>query len=180
MRIFIFISILILSQLQAQIVIFGASKNEDTRDKNMEILYLEVSKNRELQELQEHYNFEYSKEKFGDFFAIAVYNINNKQLNKKLFFLLRPIFEDIFIIESKRETILYTQNKKLEEEEYTLIDKVLRYVLLIDKWYIISILTIFGLIFLYKRFKKLKEIKGMQKNFKDNQDIMQDKLDNLM
>jgi hypothetical protein len=178
MKIFIFIIITILSQLQAQTVIFGADKNEDTRDKNMEKLHLEVSKNTELKELQNQYDFEYSKEKFGDFFAISINDIDNIDLKNKIFFILKPIFKDIFVLASK--DIHYQEDSTVTKDDDTLDNFLLKYIILIDKWHIMVIISILSLIFLYKRFIKLKEIKGMQKNFKDSQDVMQDKIDNII
>lgn len=167
--------IFMLSQLQSQIIIFGVSKEKEVRDKNIERLDLEISNNIELKKLKEEYNFEYSKEKFGDFFVISIKNDNNK----KILILLKPIFNDIFIIPSQLENRDY-QVDNISNKDSNKIENILRYMLQIDKWYIIAIITIFGLIVLYKRFRKLKEINSLQKNFKDNQDIMQGKLDNIM
>jgi hypothetical protein len=169
MKKFLLLLLLILSSLQADIIIFGASKDENIRDKNIEKFQLEISKNIELLNLQDEDKLQYSKEKFGEFFVISI----NSRYSQQILILLRPIFKDIFKIQSKQKKLSHQENKNI-------IDNIFRYILFIDKSYIILIIALLSFIFLYIRFRKLKEIKYLQNNFKNNQDILQDKIDNLI
>jgi len=173
MRNYLFLMIFILlSQLQADRVLFGATKDSDKLDSNIQKLEKSLMENRELRELQERYSFKYSKKRVGDYSAIVIEDVENIVFKESLVVLLKPIFKDIFTVSSNK--------KYREEEDKSLLDNIIKSTRLINKWHIIILLTILGFIFLYRRFRKLKEIKSMQSHFKESQDIIQDKLDKII
>ena len=96
---------LIISQLQADRVLFGATKDSDKLDSNFQKLEKSLVENRELRELHERYSFKYSKERVGDYSAIVIEDVDNIVLKESLVVLLQPIFKDIFTVSGVEDKV---------------------------------------------------------------------------
>lgn len=169
---------LVLSESYAEMIIFGVTKEKTVLNNNFKKLEKIFLENKELSKLKNNYHINYSKDQFGDNYAISISDINDNMVLKSLIILLKPTFNDVFLVSSSERTIYLDLEESKEDDNF--IVKILLYINgLIDKRFIISILGLFSLILLYKLFRKLRYINKIQKSFKDNQDIIQDKIDNI-
>jgi len=156
---------LVLSESYAEMIIFGVTKEETVVNNNIKKLEKIFLDNKELSNLKNNYHLNYLKDQFGDNYAISISDINDNMVLKSLIILLKPTFNDIFVVSSVEKNIVDIKNRV--EDSFT------------AKTFFIIILGLFGLILLYKLFRKLIYINKIQKSFKDNQDILQDKIDNI-
>ena len=171
MKILKFLLLLLLfSTVNAETVVFGATKEKAILDKNLKTFKKLLSNNKELE------NIEYTTEKFGDNFVILISKIDNNKKIKSLMLLLKPTFNDIFIVSSPNKLAVNKNNREEDNSEEDIFSYINQF---ITKGFFIIILSLLGLIFLYELFTKFRHINKIQKSFKDNQDMIQDKINKI-
>jgi len=176
MKILKFLLLLLLfSTVNAETVVFGATKEKAILDKNLKTFKKLLSNNKELE------NIEYTTEKFGDNFVILISKIDNNKKIKSLMLLLKPTFNDIFIVSHSNKLAVNKNNREEDNREKDNSEEdIFSYInQFITKGFFIIILSLLGLIFLYELFTKFRHINKIQKSFKDNQDMIQDKINKI-
>ena len=181
-----------------QTLILSADINKTKVLQNLTEIEMLFQNNKEAKYLKEKYNIKSQLVTYDIYYTITISPIKTVVSKKSFILLLKPYFDDIFVInnnlddskqikEKNNDRVSYREVKQttLAEESLAKIDeqKIHHYLTQaykwLDKWHALVVITLLGIFFYYRRVRQITEIKSMQEELTEEQHRVEIKIKDI-
>lgn len=181
-----------------QTLILSADINKTKVLQNLTEIEMLFQNNKEAKYLKEKYNIKSQLVTYDIYYTITISPIKTVVSKKSFILLLKPYFDDIFVInnnlddsnqikEKNNDSQSYREVKQttLAEESLAKIDeqKIHHYLTQaykwLDKWHALVVITLLGIFFYYRRVRQFTEIKSMQEELTEEQHRVEIKIKDI-
>jgi len=181
-----------------QTLILSADINKTKVLQNLTEIEMLFQNNKEAKYLKEKYNIKSQLVTYDIYYTITISPIKTVVSKKSFILLLKPYFDDIFVInnnlddskqikEKNNDRVSYREVKQttLAEESLAKIDeqKINHYLTQaykwLDKWHALVVITLLGIFFNNRRVRQITEIKSMQEELTEEQHRVEIKIKDI-